>query len=142
MHEAKRSRDTNDAEQKTNERQYSSGSHFELRRQALERNPSSIFRLWGGFERHPCLRGRIERHFSKVFFAPEQARSGHFEPSAAPGQAGAAVSSPRGHFKHLARAASASVGLEQPFRARLRSRAMLEGLVFRVCSTLYVPSLQ
>ena len=33
----------------------------------LERNPSSIFRLWGSFERSLLrLQGRLEKHFSSI----------------------------------------------------------------------------
>ena len=77
----------------------------------LERRLSRILQLHAKLERHPSsilrLRGRLERPF-RAICGPGAGSSGHFEPSAAPGQARAATYSshlrPRG-------------GLERPFRA-------------------------
>ena len=66
---------------------------------------------------HAVVQARLERHFSSNYFAaPEQGRSRHFEPSAAPRRVRAAVSSPSGHFEQLVRAARFTFALEQPFQ--------------------------
>ena len=76
----------------------------------LERRPSSILRLQGRLERHPSsilrLRGRLERPF-RAICGPGAGSSGHFEPSAAPGRARAAISS---HLRLRAK-------LERPYAA-------------------------
>jgi hypothetical protein len=59
----------------------------------LELHPSSILWFRGGLERHPSsilrLRGKLDWHFSSLLLL----RGCHFEPSAAPGLARAAISS-------------------------------------------------
>ena len=96
----------------------------------LERPPSSVLRLQGRLERHPSsiLRFRggsrgARRAFCgsragssgtrRVFCGSGAGSSGHFEPSAAPGRARAAISS---HLRLLG-------GLEQPFRANMQQIA-------------------
>ena len=90
----------------------------------LERHPSSILRFRGILDRHPSrilrLRGGLERQFPAIR-SSGVGSSSHFEPSAAPGRARAAISS---HLRLRAR-------LERPYAANSgisRSKASYEAL--------------
>ena len=75
----------------------------------LERHPSSILRLRGGSSTHRAFCGSESDSSGtrRAFCGSGAGSSGHFEPSAAPGRARAAISS---HLRFRG-------GLERPFRA-------------------------